>query len=131
MRKIVSLLLFKLGDEKAGDEAMLNFLEILKENKLEDAYDSFSTAFVIYALECNNPKKAQTIAEEILKKNPDDSFALTVKMKLLAESNNIEEARKIARKILTLDDDPDLPDYKAATELLARDPNQKKQNKPR
>ncbi len=123
LRKEVSCCLYKLGYEKAGDEAMLAFMDTLKNNADNQTYDVFSAAFIVYALECNNPQKAKGIAEDFLKKNPDHPPALTVQMKLLADSGKFDEARIIAKRILSLIKDSDSIYYRAASEILTSVPN--------
>ena len=124
MRQKAALWLFKLSYEEAGDEAMVNFMEELKRNAPQELYDYFSSGFVIYALECNNPQKAQSAAERILKKYPDHPPALTVRMQLLADEGKLAEAKKIAQRICALVKEEQSLYYKSASEILAIDPNQ-------
>ncbi len=124
MRKVASLLLFKLGYEKAGDEAMLSFLEQLKESAPEELYDFFSAGFVVYALQCNNPQKAEATAERVLERNPDHPPALTVQMQLLADEGKLVEAKKVAQRICGLVK-KESSYYKAASNVLAIDPNKR------
>jgi len=124
MRQKAALWLFKLSYEEAGDEAMVSFMEELKRNAPQELYDYFSSGFVIYALECNNPQKAQSAAERILKKYPDHPPALTVRMQLLADEGKLAEAKKIAQRICALVKEEQSLYYKSASEILAIDPNQ-------
>jgi len=125
MRQKAALWLFKLRCEKAGDEVMVSFMEELKRNAPQELYDYFSSGFVIYALECNNPQKAQSAAEHILKKYPDHTPALTVRMQLLADEGKLAEAKKIAQRICTLVKEEQSLYYKSASDILAIDPNQR------
>jgi len=125
MRQKAALWLFKLRYEKAGDEVMVSFMEELKRNAPQELYDYFSSGFVIYALECNNPQKAQSAAERVLKKYPDHPPALTVRMQLLADEGKLVEAKKIAQRICALVKEEQSLYYKSASEILAIDPNQR------
>lgn len=72
---------------------------------------------------------AQGHAEEILNKNQDDLPALTIKMRLLAESGNLDETKKIASKIPDKVKDTNSPYYKAASEILKTKEIQEKPDK--
>jgi len=124
MRRKAALWLFKLRYEKAGDEVMVSFMEELKRNAPQELYDYFSSGFVIYALECNNPQKAQSAAERILKKYPVHPPALTVRMQMLADEGKLVEAKKIAQRICALVKEEQSLYYKSASDILAIDPNQ-------
>jgi len=124
LRLNASTLLFKLGYEEAGDVAIYRFLGYLKRFAPQKSYDAFLEAFVLYSLKCDNPQKAENVAEELLKKNPDHLPALTVRMKLLADSGNLDEAKSIAKRILDLVNDTNSVYGKAASEVLATDQNQ-------
>lgn len=117
-RKHVSSILFKLGYEQAGDKTVLGVLERLKNDSLEPIYNYFSELCMDYALECDNPQKVDKIADEVLGKNPYSCAALSVRMRLLSGSGNIDEARTMAKKILVLVNDPNLLYHKAALDVL-------------
>jgi len=104
IRRQVARVLFKLGNEKAGDQTMLDILERLKQPGIEAIYDYFSEQFLDYAMECDKPQKAERIAGEVLAKYPRSLPALTVKMRLLTDSGNLVEAEKVAKKVLLLAD---------------------------
>jgi len=129
MRQKAALWLFKLGHEKAADEAMLSFMEELKRNAPQQLYDYFSAGFIVYALQCNKPQKAQSAAEHFLKNHPDHPPALTVRMQLLTDKGELAEARKIAHRICELTEDDSLY-HKAAREVLAKEPKQQQDKQP-
>jgi hypothetical protein len=118
IRKEVSNILFKLGYEQTGDKTMLEVLEKLKELGFEPIYDYFSELFLDYALECENPQKGEKTAKEVLSKNPYSCAALTVRMRLLSDSGNLDEAKTIAKKVLILADDKNSIYGKAALDVL-------------
>jgi hypothetical protein len=130
MRQEAALWLFNLGYERAADEVMLSFMEELKRNAPQQLYDSFSAGFIVYALQCDKPQKARSAAEYLLKDHPDYPPALTVRMQLLADEGELEEAKKIAHRIYELADEGSFC-YKAASEVLATKPKQQyNQTKP-
>ncbi|NQT01401.1 MAG: hypothetical protein HQ580_05235 [Planctomycetes bacterium] len=122
--KEIALLLFKLGHEQAGDEAMHNCVELFKNSGIPIARDAAMETFIIYAFSCNNAKKAWKIAEELLKSKPNHVLALTVHMVVHAEAGRLSEAKQIAQKIINLDKNEQSPSYRTATQILATKPNQ-------
>jgi predicted Zn-dependent protease len=81
-------------------------------------------AFLLYALKCNNPRKAYEMAEELLRLKSDDKVALTVRMLVSADSGKVEEAQQIARKIQNLERNQQSLFYQTASKVLTIDPNQ-------
>ncbi len=122
--KEAALLLFKLGHEEAGDEAMHNCVELFKNSGMPMAGDAAMETFIIYAFNTENAKKAEKMAEELLKTRPNHLLALTVQMVVHAEAKRLTEAKQIAKKILKLDKNEQSMAYKTASHVLATDPNQ-------
>lgn len=119
-----ALLLYNIGHEKVGDQVMQNCIELFEGSPIPQGREAAMEAFLLYALKCNNPRKAYEMAEELLRLKPDDKVALTVRMLVGAESGNIEEAHQIARKIQKLERNKQSPLYQTASKVLAIDPNQ-------
>jgi len=117
LRKQIALTLFKLGEEKSGDQTMLDVLQRLRQPGIIAIYDYFSEQFLDYALECDNPHKARKIAEEVLTKYPNSPSGQTVNMRLLADSGNLDEAGRVAAKILLFTDADSLY-HISASEIL-------------
>ena len=124
LRQKAALCLFKLGYEKAGDEAMYNCVELFKNSGISLASDAAMETFIIYAFNTQNAKKAEKMAEELLKTKPDHLLSLTVQMVVHAEAGRLTEAKQIARRILNLDKNEQSMAYKTASYVLATDPNQ-------
>lgn len=125
--KEAALLLFKLGYEQAGDKVMLNCMQLFEESPILNARQTAMETFIIYALECNNPRKAEKIAEQMLRDKPNHAVSLLVKMLVHAEAGELSGAKQIARKIQSLakvEKDKRSLSYKAASRILAIDPNQ-------
>ncbi len=127
--KEAALLLFKLGHEEAADEAMHNCVELFKNSGMPMAGDAAMETFIIYAFNCKNAKKAEKMAEELLKTKPNHLPALTVQMVVHAEAKRLTEAKQIAKKILNLDKNEQSIAYKTASYVLATDPNQQELDK--
>ncbi len=127
--KEAALLLFKLGHEEAGDEAMHNCVELFKNSGIPPAGDAAMETFIIYAFNTQNAKKAEKMAEELLKTKPDHLLSLTVQMVVHAEAGRLTEAKQIAKKILSLDKNEQSIAYKTASYVLATDSNQQGQDK--
>ncbi len=124
LRQKAALLLFKLGHEKVGDEAMHNCVGLFKNSGITLALDAAMEAFIIYAFNTKNAKKAEKMAEELLKTKPDHLLSLTVQMVVHAEAKRLTEAKQIAKRILNLDKNEQSIAYKTASHVLATDPNQ-------
>jgi hypothetical protein len=114
-----AFLLFRMGQEQAGDMAFLAHLAFLKRRELDEPYLHAQELFVEYALKCRNLKKAIKIAEEILKQEPDFVLALTVRMAGLMMSGKLSEAKDTARRILELEKNPDSVSAKLANSVLS------------
>jgi hypothetical protein len=122
--KEIALLLFKMGQEEAGDQAMHNCIELFKDTGMPMAHQAAMEAFIIYAFNCNNAKKARDIAEELLKSKPNHLLALTVQMVVHAEDGRLSEAKQIAKKVINLDKNTQSPSYRTATQILATNADQ-------
>jgi len=121
--KEAALLLFKLGYEEAADEAMHSCVELFKNSGISLASDAAMETFIIYAFNTKNAKKAEKMAEELLKTKPDHLLSLTVQMVVHAEAGRLTEAKQIAKRILNLDKNEQSIAYKTASHVLATDPN--------
>jgi len=122
--KEIALLLFKLGHEQAGDDAMHNCIELFKNTGVPMAHQAAMEAFIIYAFNCKNAQKAREIAEELLKSKPNHVLALTVQMVVHAEAGRLSEAKQIANKVINLDKNEQSPSYRTATQILATNEDQ-------
>ncbi len=122
--KEAALMLFKLGHEEAGDEAMHNCVELFKNSGTSLASNAAMETFIIYAFNTKNAKKAEKMAEELLKTRPNHLLALTAQMVVHAEAKRLIEAKQIAKRILSLDKNEQSMAYKTASHVLATDPNQ-------
>lgn len=122
--KQAARLLFKLGHEQAGDKVMHKCMWLFEGSPIPDGRQAAMEMFIMYALECKNAGKASEVAEELLKTKPDHVLSLTVKMLLHAEAARLGDARHIAQKIHSLTENKQSPSYKAASRILATDPNQ-------
>ncbi len=118
-----------MGHEGAADKAMHNCVELFKNSGIPLAGDAAMEAFIIYAFNCKNAKKAEKMAEELLKTRPDHLLSLTVQMVVHAEAGRLAEAKQIAKKIHNLDKNEQSIAYKTASYILATDPNQQGQDK--
>jgi len=127
--KEIALLLFKMGHEKAGDEAMLNCVELFKNTGVPIAHQAAMEAFIIYAFSCKNAAKALEVAEELLKSKPNHLLALTVQMVVYAEAGRLSEAKQIAKKVINLDKNEQSPSYRTAIQILATDAVQQTSDK--
>ncbi len=110
--------LFEMGHEDAGDQAIKDHLEFLKNRRLDEAHFAMQKLFIEYALKCKNLKKAYETAEEVLKKEPDFVPALAIRMDRLATTDKFSDAKQIARRILELEKNTDSAPYKLAQKLL-------------
>ncbi len=124
LRQKAASCLFKLGYEKAGDEAMYNCVELFKNSGIPMARDAAMETFIIYAFSCKNAKKAEKMAEELLKTKPDHLLSLTVQMVVHTEAGRLNEAKQIAKRVQSLDKNEQSMAYRTASYVLATDPNQ-------
>jgi hypothetical protein len=127
--KEIATLLFKMGHEQAGDQAMHNCVELFKNSGIPIARDAAMETFITYALNCKNARKAWEIAEELLKSKPNHLLALTVQMVVHAEDGRIPEAKRIAQKVVNLDKNEQSPSYRTAIQILATNSDQQDPDK--
>ena len=118
-----ALFLYKMGHEEVGDQVMYNCIELFEGSPIPQGREAAMEAFLLYALKCNNPRKAYEMAEELLRLKADDKVALTVRMLVSAESGKLEEAQQIARRIQNIERNKQSPFYQTASKVLAVDPN--------
>ncbi|MBN1805131.1 MAG: hypothetical protein JW837_07770 [Sedimentisphaerales bacterium] len=128
--KQIAILLFKMGHEQAGDQAMQNCVELFKSTGTPAAHQAAMEAFMIYAFSCKNAKKALEVADELLKNQPDHILALTVRMVAYAEAKRLSEAKQIAQKVIELDKNEQSPSYRTAIQVLSRNEQQDSRKKP-
>ena len=124
--KNAALLLLKLGNEKAGDKLMRNRIELYEESYVPHLREVAAEMFVVYALQCGNPQKADKTAEEVLKIWSDNVASLTIKMLMLGEAGAIVDAQQMAKKIHSLVESEESPCYKIASRILAIDPRRQR-----
>ncbi|MGE5293434.1 MAG: hypothetical protein ACM3VT_01265, partial [Solirubrobacterales bacterium] len=68
------------------------------------------------------PRKAAAVAEELFADDPQNVWALTIKMLQSLEDQNTEQAKAYARQIQSLAQEQSHP-YQIAAKILAVDPN--------
>ena len=128
--KQIAILLFRMGHEEAGDQAMQNCVELFKNTDSPMAHQAAMEAFMIYAFSCKNAQKATEVAEQLLKKQPDHILALTVQMVVHAEAKRFSEAKKIAQKVIKLDKNEKSPSHRTALQILATNEKQDSEKEP-
>jgi hypothetical protein len=74
--------------------------------------------FIFYATQTARPAKARDSAEIVLGKEPEYVPALAVRMMSLKTAGQLDEARKIARRINELDQDSSSDPRRLAAEVL-------------
>lgn len=124
--KNAALLLFKLGHEKAGDEAMRNCISLFEKGPLPQGREAAMETFIYYAIQCRNPRKAQETAEEFLKTRPNHVPSLTIQMLVAAEAGKLGDAQQMAKKIRSLEKSEESLCYKLASQILAIDPSRQR-----
>jgi hypothetical protein len=117
-----ALLLFKMGYAQAGDEVMQNAIALFSKSPAPGGREAAQEAFLLYALTCDTPAKAEKIADELLKTHPTNVSSLTVKMLTSLRNKDLAGAQERARQIRGLAAEKS-PSYKTATAILALDPN--------
>jgi hypothetical protein len=119
----VAMLLIQLGRENTADKLMDYCVDFTHKNASPLGYQNALALYVAYTIESNKPEKGLKRADELLKIEPDNVYALTAKMLAYKNAGEITEAKKIAEKIYSLAD-VQSPAYKFASLVLAADPNQ-------
>jgi hypothetical protein len=119
----VAMLLIQLGRENTADKLMDYCVDFTHKNASPLGYQNALALYVAYAIESNKPEKGLKRADELLKIEPDNVYALTAKMLAYKNAGELTEAKKIAEKIYSLAD-VQSPAYKFASLVLAADPNQ-------
>ena len=120
--KNAAWLLFLLGHEDIGDGVMSKCFELFSQIPDSSGRKAALEGFIVYALKCQKPQKAEEAAQEMLLSHPEHIPSLTVKMVVSVQSKELEEAKEIAKKILSLTEKGSLP-YKLASQTLGFKPN--------
>ncbi len=120
-----ALFLFQMGHEDAGDAAMRQAIDLYSKGPLEHGREVALDAFILYALQCSHPAKAEQEADELLRTRPTAPLPLAVRMLLAAQRGNVSEAKVLALQIQGQGGEQSIP-YKLAAQVLAIDPNQAK-----
>ena len=115
---IAAYLLFRMGHEGAGDQAILRRAAVCGRRGLPDAHVGMHALFIDYSLMCNRLTKAQPSAEIVLKAQPQHVGALAVRMHKLRLEGKHNQAAEIARRILELDKVPNSPWRRLAKRVL-------------
>jgi hypothetical protein len=116
-------ILFKLGHEEAGDEVMRNAIDLYSTSSAVDGRAAALERFILYALDCDNPRKVDGAAEELLQTHPEHVSSLVVKMLVSFENGELAAARRIAGQVLEFAKE-ESDAHKLASKILAADPNQ-------
>jgi len=115
-------LIFKMGNEKDADEVMKNAMEVFSHPRYTHGRLKASEAFVIYALECQKPLKARKVAEELLETSPDNVSGLTIQMFIHLDEKQLDKAKAVANRIITLVDNKGSKNHQLAKAVLAINP---------
>jgi hypothetical protein len=118
-----SVLLSKMGHEDASEEAMQNCLRVYSAEAILHGREAALDAYILYALSCNKPGKAEKFADELLLIIANHVNSLTVKMLVRAEDKDLAQVWDYARRICSLAKEDSTP-YKIAARILAVDPNE-------
>ncbi len=115
-------ILFKLGREDAGDEVMRNAIDLYSTGPIARGREAALEAFILYALDCNNPRKADSAADELLGRDPEHISSLVVKMLVHVEDDDLTGAKAVAEQVCCLAKEGSQARALAA-KILAMDPN--------
>ncbi len=118
----VALFLFRMGHESVGDEVMHNAIKLFSKAPAPSGKAAAQEAFLLYALACDNPAKADKIADELLKFDARNVPSLTVKMLMCLRNKDLPGAKELARQIRSLTPE-ESRHYKLSAQVLAFDPN--------
>lgn len=119
-------LLARLGHEAAGDAVYGKQMALLARQGLDEPLLALKALFVEYALEGSKLSKAYRVAEDVLAKRPAHLPSLAARLERLANAGKLDEARDVARFILTIDRDPASPIARFAEQVLDAKPEKKR-----
>jgi len=122
-RRTAALLLFRLGHEKEADAVMQQNLDLCRASSATGLYDAALEMSVLHALETERPHNALPAARELLKKDPNNVPALSATMLARARSDELPEAKEIAKRIRGIVKNKKSLPYMLASDILAADPN--------
>jgi hypothetical protein len=117
-----AVLLFRMGHEEAAHAAMQNCIELYSRPDVVNGRQAVAQTFLLYCLECGTPRQGENMAEEVLATAPDHAMALTVKMRARADAGDTAAAQDYAKRLRRVAKEGD-PAYRAASKILALDPN--------
>lgn len=128
-----AVLLNKLGYEQDADKLVHRCISLFERSPVPHGREAAMETFLLYSLDCRQPRRGLAVAEELLDRKPDNSLALTVQMLSDAELGRIGRARETARLIQTLvpeDKRQESLAYKHASDILSFDPGGARANDP-
>jgi hypothetical protein len=120
----VAILLFQMGFETDADMVMNNCMEFFSNQAVIAGRPTALEAYILYTLECKKPLMAKEVAEELLKTAPNNPNALAIQIFVYLEDKQLNQAKELAQKVISLSRNKDSISYKAASSVLAIDPNQ-------
>lgn len=120
--KNAALFLARMDHEEAGDEVMRRAIDLYSKAPGRNGRLVALEMSILYAIECNRPRKAMDAAEELLEANPQNVPALTLKMLISLQDQDLSKATEYARQIQSLSPQQSTP-YQLAGKILAIDPN--------
>jgi hypothetical protein len=128
-----AVLLNKLGYEQEADKLMYQCIGLFEMSPVPHGREVAMDVFLLYVLDCRQPRRGLAVAEQLLEHKPDNTLAMTVQMLSDAEVGRIGKAKGTARIIQTL-----VPEekrekslaYKYASRILSSDPDEARANDP-
>lgn len=111
-------ILFRMGYEAMGDQAILEHADFCKRRGYADMYIVMHKLFLDYSLKCEKWEKAVPSAREIMKVEADYVPALVIEMFRAGKGGHPEEARTIAKHVLELEKNPENPWHQLAQKGL-------------
>jgi hypothetical protein len=123
----IAWVLHLLGHEGHADRAILDQMNRFMAPDQSRARRVFAEAFIVHAIRCGNPVKAQSVADALLADDPDCVPALVVRVDRYMREGQADSARSVAQRVLRLDQNPDSNWHKAAARALRISQNTRRQ----
>jgi hypothetical protein len=124
--KAVAVLTNRLGYRQEADQIMYRCVSLFEKSPAPNAREAAMEMFLLYALDCLQPRRALPVAEQLLERKSDSVLAMVVQMLSDAEVGRLDKAKATARTIQTLvpkENQEKSLAYNYASRILSFDPS--------
>jgi hypothetical protein len=123
-------MMFLMGHENMGYRVFAKQMEGLRQRGMADVYRGMEVGLIDYALRCKDSAPAEKAAEDVLAALPSYVPALVIRMRRYIRAKDSVALIETARKVVTLDTNPDSSNRRYAQYVLDEYEKWKKTQEP-